>query len=107
MPRNIRARIACAKRLPQRLRGTECGLRIKGATMNAKQGAREHADGLRRQLLELSHRIHARPEIGFEEEFACSLLCDTMDAAGFEVTRGTCGLPTAFVARAGRGPVHI
>src|SRR4051812_11441081 len=75
--------------------------------MDAKTGAHERLRVIAPQLLDLSHRIHARPEIGFEEEHASALLCDSLDAAGFKVQRGVCDLPTAFVARAGRGPLHV
>ena len=75
--------------------------------MDAKAGARERLEQERDSLIALSHRIHARPEIGFEEEHAAGWLCDDLDAAGFAVTRGVGDLPTAFTARAGRGPLHV
>ena len=34
-------------------------------------------------------------------------MCETMADAGFAVERGVCGMPTAFIARAGSGPLHI
>jgi amidohydrolase len=58
-------------------------------------------------MVELSHRIHAHPELGFQEERACGWLCEILDAAGFAVERGICELPTAFAARAGSGPLHL
>lgn len=64
----------------------------------------EHA---RSRLIRLSHEIHAHPEIGFEEEKACGWLCDLLSAEGFYVERGKHGLPTAFEARIGSGPLHI
>ena len=75
--------------------------------MNAKAGARERFDQAREGLLALSHRIHGHPELGFEEERACGWLCDALDAGGFRVTRGIANLPTAFVAEAGSGPLHV
>ncbi|MGE0821563.1 MAG: M20 family metallopeptidase [Candidatus Binatia bacterium] len=75
--------------------------------MDAKAGARERFSTVQEQLLALSHRIHANPELGFEEEKACGWLADMLTDAGFAVERGICDLPTAFVARAGRGPLHI
>jgi amidohydrolase len=54
-------------------------------------------------LLELSHRIHAHPEIRFEEVKASGWLADELAARGFEVERGVANLPTAFRAvRPGR-----
>lgn len=75
--------------------------------MDAKAGARERLDAARGDLLALSHRIHARPELGFEEERAAAWLAESLAAAGFTVEAGVCDLPTAFVARAGSGPLHI
>ncbi|HZO80172.1 MAG TPA: M20 family metallopeptidase [Candidatus Binataceae bacterium] len=75
--------------------------------MNAKDVARQTLERHRQALVDLSHRIHAHPELGFEEERACGWLCETLDGAGFAVERGICQLPTAFVARAGSGPLHV
>lgn len=75
--------------------------------MNPKTAAQEKLHSLHRTLLSLSHRIHANPELGFEEEKACTWLSEELDGAGFDVKRGICDLPTAFVARAGNGPLHI
>ncbi|MGH8013948.1 MAG: M20 family metallopeptidase [Candidatus Binataceae bacterium] len=75
--------------------------------MDAKAGARERLETARDDLFELSHRIHANPELGWEEEQASSWLCEALASAGFKVERGACDLPTAFVARAGSGPLHI
>jgi amidohydrolase len=75
--------------------------------MDAKDGARERLESARDNLIALSHRIHAHPEIGFEEERAAGWLCDDLSDRGFTVTRGIGDLPTAFVARAGSGPLHV
>jgi amidohydrolase len=75
--------------------------------MQAKEGARERFNAAQDELIALSHRIHAHPELGFEEEKSSAWLCDALDAAGFTVERGICDLPTAFRARAGSGPLHI
>ena len=75
--------------------------------MDAKAGARERLNTVESRLVDLSHRIHAHPELGFEEERAAAWLCETMADAGFTVERGLCGIPTAFAARAGTGPLHI
>lgn len=75
--------------------------------MDARNAAREKIEQSRKQLVDLSHRIHAHPELGFEEEQACGWLCETLDGAGFKVERGICDLPTAFSARAGAGPLHV
>lgn len=75
--------------------------------MDAKAAVRERLNTVEGRLIELSHRIHAHPELGFEEERAAAWLCESMADAGFAVERGVCGIPTAFAARAGSGPLHI
>ena len=59
----------------------------------------EHAEA----LLDASHRIHARPELGFEEHHAHVVLTTLLEDAGLTVTRGAYDLDTAFEARAGSG----
>ena len=59
----------------------------------------EHAEA----LLDASHRIHARPELGFEEHHAHDVLTTLLEDAGLTVTRGAYDLDTAFEARAGSG----
>lgn len=56
------------------------------------------------QALELSRRIHAHPELRFEEFKASAWLADALEQAGFVVQRGVGSLPTAFIARLERGP---
>src|ERR1700691_5388720 len=75
--------------------------------MNAKSGAQERFRVIQNDILSLSHRIHANPELGFEEEKASNWLAEMLADAGMNVTLGVCDLPTAFVARAGTGPLHI
>ena len=75
--------------------------------MNAKAGAQEKFREVEARVLDLSHRIHAHPEVGFEEEQAAKWLADALEGAGFRVDRGICNLPTAFLAQAGSGPLHI
>jgi amidohydrolase len=75
--------------------------------MDAKAAARETVERGRSALVSLSHRIHAHPEIGFEEERASAWVCEALADGGFAVERGVCELPTAFVARAGSGPLHV
>ena len=75
--------------------------------MDPKLGAQERFHSIQGSVLDLSHRIHARPELGFEEESACAWLCEMLADGGMQVERGVCDLPTAFIARAGRGPLHV
>ena len=69
-----------------------------------KAKAKKRLDRARDELIELSHRIHAHPELKFEEEQASSWLAALLSDNGFAVERGAYDLPTAFVARAGSGP---
>jgi amidohydrolase len=75
--------------------------------MDAKAAAREWIEANRDELIGLSHRIHANPEIGYEEVQASAWLAELLADGGFSVESGVTGLPTAFVARAGTGPLHI
>jgi len=75
--------------------------------LDTKQAAREQLSQARTSLLDLSYRIHAHPELGFEEEQACGWLAEMLDAAGFEVQTRICDLPTAFIAKAGNGPLNV
>lgn len=61
---------------------------------------RPYVEEVEEELLDVSHRIHERPEIRFEEEFACGLLAGKLEEHGFSVERGVAGLPTAFSAAA-------
>jgi len=75
--------------------------------MDPKAAARARFDTVRADMIALSHRIHAHPELGFEEERASTWLAETLTGAGFTVHKGICDLPTAFIARAGSGPLHL
>ena len=71
---------------------------------DAKDAAREAVEKNREALVDLSHRIHANPELGFEEERAAPGCGEPLDAAGFAVERGVGDLPTAFAATRRLGP---
>lgn len=75
--------------------------------MDPRDGAQEEIQARQTDLLAISHRIHAHPELAFEEEQSSGWLADTLIDAGFQVETGVCDLPTAFVARAGSGPLHV
>jgi amidohydrolase len=51
------------------------------------------------EALELSHRVHAAPEIAFEERQASRWTAELLERHGFQVTAPAGGLETAFVAR--------
>jgi len=75
--------------------------------MKNKTAARQAIEDARSGLIDLSHRIHAKPEVGFQEEHAAQWLCEALADAGYAVDRGICDLPTAFVATRGSGPLTV
>lgn len=75
--------------------------------MDAKAAAQERVKAAHEDLLALSHRIHAHPELGFEEEQSATWLAEALSEAGFTVEKGVYDLPTAFIARAGSGPLRV
>jgi amidohydrolase len=72
-----------------------------------KESARSVIDAHLGSLIELSHTIHDHPETSFEEERASAWTAELLDEAGFAVTRGTAGMPTAFSAEIGSGPMVL
>ncbi|WP_326686367.1 MULTISPECIES: amidohydrolase [unclassified Streptomyces] len=58
-------------------------------------------------LVGLSHRVHAHPELAFEEVRASAWVAEELSEAGFDVEHGCYGLPTAVRASVGSGPLHI
>ena len=76
------------------------------AVVLAKQRVCERVDELAEVLLDASHRIHARPELGFAEHHAHDLLTGILADHGIDVVRSAYGLETAFEGSAGEsGPV--
>jgi metal-dependent amidase/aminoacylase/carboxypeptidase family protein len=61
----------------------------------------------RGDLIELSHSIHAEPELAFDEHRSCAKTQALAAERGFAVTAAPGGLPTAFRADYGSGPLVI
>ena len=59
-----------------------------------KKRARASIDSRRDELIELSLKIHANPEIAFEEEKSAGFIADYLEASGFSVQRGVCDRKT-------------
>jgi amidohydrolase len=76
-------------------------------TAALKERVRRRVVGARDELVALSRRIHGAPELAFQEERACAWLCEALAGAGLAVEAGAYELPTAFVARAGSGPLRL
>jgi len=55
-------------------------------------------DELAPELWDLALRIHAHPELGFEEHQAAAWLSEALEKGGFRIERGAGGVPTAFRA---------
>ena len=68
-----------------------------------KKEIQEEVESHRQELIDLSLRIHADPELGWHEAKASGWLTDYLGKSGFTVERGICDLPTAFRASYGQG----
>lgn len=67
----------------------------------------EDVDSIQGDIINLSHYIHANPELGYKEKKACKLLRDYLRGHGFEVETGVADLETAFRAVYGTGKPAI
>ena len=76
-------------------------------TESLKSSVVDELDTCRRQLGELSLKIHANPELGFQEVRAAGWLTHYLEENGFSVERGICELPTAFRGSYGVGKPAI
>lgn len=75
----------------------------------ARKDAAERAiaaiDERRDALVDLSLRIHATPELGYQEHQASEAIATFLEGAGFQVERGYRGLATSYRGTAtGKGP---
>jgi amidohydrolase len=75
--------------------------------MDAKAAARKTVDSSADQLIGLSHRVHAHPELKFEEVRSSEWTAGVLADAGLTVNAGICELPTAFSCEFGRGSLHL
>jgi aminobenzoyl-glutamate utilization protein B len=66
-------------------------------------GARDAWRRVRPEIETHIQGLWAEPELPLLEVRAADRLAGWLGSRGFDVERGACGLPTAFVARAGRG----
>lgn len=83
--------------------GTASAERIR----RAKREAEKIVDGRTADLVGLSRRLHANPEISWEEEQSSRWCAELLSDAGFDVTMGVADLPTAFEATAGTGTLVV
>jgi amidohydrolase len=71
-----------------------------------KDAIAQGVDRLADELEALSHKIHAHPELGYQEVKASGWLTEFLAAQGFKVEKGVAGVDTAFRAtiETGAGP---
>lgn len=75
--------------------------------MSVKEMCQRTVAAAEEDLLGISHRIHADPELGFEEFRAAQLLSTELEQRGFVLERGLADMPTAFRASLGDGPLTV
>src|SRR5207253_10333165 len=63
----------------------------------------KHLDSLRGELIDCNQDIWTYAEVGLEEHRSSKRLVDVLKKAGFKVTEGVAGMPTAFIAEYGSG----
>src|SRR5438067_13433757 len=76
--------------------------------MNVRAQLASTIEDLGPDMLDLSRRVHASPELAFAEHKASTWTAELLERNGFEVTRGLGGPTTAFLASwrgSGDGPV--
>jgi len=72
--------------------------------MEIRQTILQAIDAAAGELVDLARRIHATPEIAFQEVQASQWLCDALERHAFAVQRDVADLPTAFRAERAGGP---
>ncbi|QNG59947.1 M20/M25/M40 family metallo-hydrolase [Bacillus sp. PAMC26568] len=55
-------------------------------------------ENLQDELISLNNYIHGNPELGNNEYKAVDMITKSLSMHDFDIAKGTCGLPTAFVA---------
>ena len=72
-------------------------------TTELKSEVNAQVECQRQELIELSLRVHANPELGFKEEKALNWITSYLAGNGFQIETGIGSLPTAFKAVYGNG----
>ena len=75
--------------------------------MDAQAIILEHLKENDEELNYIAKEIWDHPQVALQEEFACKLLAEKMEADGFAITWGAGGMPTAFIAEWGEGSPTI
>lgn len=79
----------------------------KNKTTVEKDKVRDAIYARRDRFVQLAHEIHEHPELAFTEEYAAARIAEFLADEGFAVQKDVYGLPTAFVATIGSGPLHL
>jgi len=74
---------------------------MKADLGSLKTRVRDEIDAVAATLVDVSHFIHAHPELAFQEHQASDRLTEALSSAGLPVERGAYGLRTAFVSEFG------
>jgi amidohydrolase len=74
---------------------------------SAKTASAEVVERLLPELVELSHHVHATPELCFEENASARAVAETLRSGGLAVSEGVYDLPTALESRAGDGDLVV
>ncbi|GFG51788.1 peptidase M20 [Mycolicibacterium agri] len=77
------------------------------STATASVSVEDAVNRRRGDLIELSHEIHAEPELAFAEFKSAAKTQALVAEYGFEITAAPAGLDTAFRARFGDGPLVV
>ncbi len=73
-------------------------MKEEGKKMKAQEQIIKYIDQTTEKWVQISHDIHAHPEVGNEEYYASSLLIKALEEAGFEVETDIAGHKTGFIA---------
>jgi metal-dependent amidase/aminoacylase/carboxypeptidase family protein len=76
-------------------------------TTGLKERVRRRVEADAQSLLALSHRIHAYPELAYEEVRAAEWVAVALEDVGMKVERSAHGLPTALRASAGSAGPNV
>jgi metal-dependent amidase/aminoacylase/carboxypeptidase family protein len=79
----------------------------KHKTTLEKDTVRDAIYAQRDRFVQLAHEIHEHPQLAFTEEYAAARITAFLADEGFNVRTDVYGMPTAFVATIGSGPLQI
>ena len=71
--------------------------------MDAAQTILQHIGETDEELSYIAKQIWDNPQVALQETYASKLLADKLAAAGFDISWGAGGMPTAFIAEWGSG----